>query len=171
MHAPDSRLHAVFGGLDGSCTPGPIFSLPAHRPASGGEAAETPGAGRGRPAAGPGPSDSPFPRDPHSRRGTSLGGCGARRLHGLRALSRRPAPLGIHRRLPETPPWPRPALQLRARRSSRKGGGGVADSWWVELGKFVLSSDCPARGGAVGRELGPSCLTPQGRRRVTPTHP
>lgn len=71
-------------------------------------------------------------------------------------------------------PRPRPGLALRS--SSRPGGargrgGWVADSWWVELGKFVLSSDCPARGGAVGRELGPSCLTPQGRRRVTPTHP
>lgn len=63
--------------------------------------------------------------------------------------SRRPAPLGIRRKLPETPPWPRPVLQRRAWRDSR--GRGVADSWWGEFGKFMLSADWPARNGAQGR--------------------
>lgn len=119
---PHSPLRGVFGSLAGPCTPSPISPFPAHRPASEAEAAEKPGAGRGRPAAGPGPGDSPSRRGPHSRRGTSPGGCRARRLLRLGAVPPRPTPLGIRRRLPETPPWPRPALQRPARRSSREGG-------------------------------------------------
>lgn len=153
---------------------GSSISHPAHRPASGAEAAGKSGAGKGRPAAGPSPGDSPSQSGPHSRRGPSGGGCEARRLHGLGTLSRRSAPVGIRRRLPETPPWPRPVLQRPARRSSLEGGergGGVADSWSGELGKFVQRSDWPAKGGVLGREPSPSCPTPRWRRRVTPTQP
>lgn len=39
------------------------------------------------------------------------------------------------------------------------------------MGKFVLSADWPARAGALGRERGPSCLTPPWRKRVTPSQP
>lgn len=50
-------------------------------------------------------------------------------------------------------------------------GREVADSWWGELGKFMLSADWSARGGALGRALGPSCPTPPWRKRITPTQP
>lgn len=50
-------------------------------------------------------------------------------------------------------------------------GRGMADSWWGKLGKFVLSADWSARGGALGGELGPTCPTPPWRKRITPTQP
>ena len=74
-------------------------------------------------------------------------------------------------------PRPRPGLALCS--SARPGGarwrggngGGGADSWSGELGKFVQRSDWPAKGGVLGREPSPSCPTPRWRRRVTPTQP
>lgn len=49
--------------------------------------------------------------------------------------SLRPAALRIHRRLPETPPWPRPALQRLARLDSREGG-------WLTAGGGSWESLC-----------------------------
>lgn len=112
-HAPPSRLHPVFCGLVGSCIPGPISSLPAHQPVSRAEAAARLGASRGRPAAGLGSRGSPSWRGPHTRWRTHppRTGCGARRLHGLRARTRcarlHSGSTGDCRR-------PRPGLALRS---------------------------------------------------------
>lgn len=137
-HAPPSRLHPVFCGLVGSCIPGPISSLPAHQPVSRAEAAARLGASRGRPAAGLGSRGSPSWRGPHTRWRTHppphrLRGAAAPRTPCTHSL--RPAALRIHRRLPETPPWPRPALQRLARLDSREGG-------WLTAGGGSWESLC-----------------------------
>lgn len=132
---PPSRLHPVSGRLAGLCAPCPAPSLRAHPPVSGAEAAARPGAGRGRPAAGLGPGDSPSRRGPHPRSGTGRGGCGEWRLHGSARALAAAAPLGISGRLPGTPPWPRPALQRPARRDPREGG-------WLTAGGGSLESLC-----------------------------
>lgn len=134
-------------------------SCPAHRPESGAEAAARPEAGRGQPAAGSDPGDSP------SRGAPEKAGDQPVRLRGAAtppagcARSQRPAPLGIRVRLRT----PRPGLALRSNAGpggARWGGGCVADSWWGKLGKFAPSADWPARGGALSSELGPSCPSP-----------
>lgn len=90
------------------------------------------------------------------------GGCGEWRLHGLRARTRGGQ---LHSGSAGDCPRPRPGLALHS--SARPGGTReeeVADSWWGEFGKFVLSADWVA----PGPELGPAGPAPLWRRRKVP---
>lgn len=115
---------------------------------------------RQRPARGwPGPRRLPIPVGPTLKAGDQPG-----RLRGAASPRARCSPSAADSTLDPQETARDPALAspcAPAPGQAELKGGGPADSWCGELGKFVLSADWTAKGGALGRELGPFCPTPQ----------